>query len=58
MPKVIVKEVKIKIPKRENVGASFHEKSAKNSRQPTKRVSHKDKMMAKYGKPKSKGKKR
>ncbi|RQO29846.1 DEAD/DEAH box helicase [Taibaiella sp. KBW10] len=56
--KVIVKEVKIKIPKRENVGASFHEKSAKNSRQPTKRVSHKDKMMAKYGKPKSKGKKR
>lgn len=58
MPKVIVKEVKIKIPKRENVGASFHEKSAKNSRQATKRVSHKDKMMAKYGKPKSKGKKR
>ncbi|RZJ85662.1 MAG: DEAD/DEAH box helicase [Chryseobacterium sp.] len=58
MPKVIVKEVKIKIPKRENVGPSFHEKSAKNSRQPTKHVSHKDKMMAKYGKPKSKGKKR
>lgn len=58
MPKVIVKEVKLKIPKRENVGASFHEKSAKNSRQPTKRVSHKDKMLAKYGKPKSKGKKR
>lgn len=58
MPKVIVKEVKLKIPKRENVGASFHEKSAKNSKQPQKRVSHKDKMMAKYGKPKSKGKKR
>ncbi|MNS07581.1 ATP-dependent RNA helicase RhlE [compost metagenome] len=58
IPKVIVKEVKIKIPKRENVGASFHEKSAKNSRQPTKRISHKDKMMAKYGKPKSRGKKR
>ncbi len=58
IPKVIVKEVKLKIPKRENVGASFHEKSAKNSKQPTKRVSHKDKMMAKYGKPKSKGKKR
>lgn len=58
MPKVIVKEVKIKIPKRENVGPAFHEKSAKNSRQPTKRISHKDKMMAKYGKPKSKGKKR
>ncbi|MBL7705325.1 MAG: DEAD/DEAH box helicase [Taibaiella sp.] len=58
LPKVIVKEVKIKIPKRENVGPAFHEKSAKNSRQPTKRVSHKEKMMAKYGKPKSKGKKR
>lgn len=58
LPKVIVKEVKIKIPKRENVGASFHEKSAKNSKRPGKRVSHKDKMMAKYGKPKSKGKKR
>lgn len=58
LPKVIVKEVKIKIPKRENVGAAFHEKSAKNSRQPTKRISHKDKMMAKYGKPKSRGKKR
>ena len=58
IPKVIVKEVKIKIPKRENVGAAFHEKSAKNSKQPAKRVSHKDKMMAKYGKPKSKGKKR
>lgn len=58
LPKVIVKEVKIKIPKRENVGAAFHEKSAKNSKQPAKRISHKDKMMAKYGKPKSRGKKR
>lgn len=58
LPKVIVKEVKLKTPKRENVGPAFHEKSAKNSKQPTKRVSHKEKMMAKYGKPKSKGKKR
>lgn len=58
LPKVIVKEVKLKTPKRENVGPAFHEKSAKNSRQPTKRVSHKEKMMAKYGKPKSRGKKR
>lgn len=55
MPKVIVKEVKIKIPKREDVGPAFHQKSAKNSKQPAKRVSHKDKMMAKYGKPKSRG---
>lgn len=58
MPKVFMKEVNVKIPKRENVGAAFHEKLAKNNRQPEKRVSHKEKMMAKYGKPKSKGKKR
>ncbi|MDA3614142.1 DEAD/DEAH box helicase [Polluticaenibacter yanchengensis] len=58
MPKVFMKEVNVKIPKRENVGAAFHEKSAKNNRQPEKRVSHKEKMMAKYGKPKSKEKKR
>lgn len=56
MPKTIVKEVIIKTPKRENVGAAFHDKSEKNSRPPVKRVSHKDKMMAKYGKPKRKRK--
>jgi ATP-dependent RNA helicase RhlE len=54
MPKVFHKEVQIKQVKRENVGAAFHEKSAKNSRF-TQKVSHKDKMMQKYGKPKTRG---
>lgn len=55
MPKVIHREVQLKVPKREDVGPAFHPKSAKNSKTPQKRVSHKDKMMAKYGKPKSRG---
>ncbi len=55
MPKVIHKEVQLKVPKRENVGAAFHEKSAKNSRPKQKKVSHKEKMMAKYGKAKTRG---
>lgn len=58
MPKVFHKEVQLKIPKREDVGPAFHAKSAKNSRTPTKKVSHKDKMMAKYGKPKTRGAKK
>ncbi len=49
-PKVYVKEIQIKIPKREERGASFHEKSAKNSKTHNK-VSHRDKMKKKYGKP-------
>lgn len=58
MPKIFHKEVQIKTPKREDVGPAFHAKSAKNSRAPTKKVSHKDKMMAKYGKPKTRGAKK
>ncbi len=57
-PKVFHKEVEIKVQKRENVGAAFHEKSAKNSRPKQKKVSHKEKMMSKYGKPKSRGAKK
>jgi ATP-dependent RNA helicase RhlE len=57
-PKVFHKEIQLKVPKRENVGAAFHEKSAKNSRPKQKKVSHKDKMMAKYGKPKTRGAKK
>ncbi|MDB5245863.1 MAG: box helicase [Segetibacter sp.] len=49
-PKVYMKEIQIKIPKREERGASFHEKSAKNSRV-NKKVSRKDQMKKKYGKP-------
>jgi ATP-dependent RNA helicase RhlE len=51
LPKVYMKEIPVKMPKKEERGASFHEKSAKNSKV-NKRVSHKDKMMKKYGKPK------
>jgi ATP-dependent RNA helicase RhlE len=56
--KPIVKEVQLKEKKRdENAGAAFHEKSAKNSRI-YKKVSYKDKMKAKYGKPKTRGQKK
>lgn len=54
-PQVFHKEVQLKVLKRENVGAAFHEKSAKNSRPKQKKVSHKEKMMAKYGKAKTRG---
>lgn len=54
-PKVFHKEVQIKQVKREEVGPAFHQKSAKNSKSNQKKVSHKDKMMAKYGKPKTRG---
>jgi ATP-dependent RNA helicase RhlE len=45
---------KAKTPKRENVGAAFHEKKLKNQKV-NKKVSRGDKMRAKYGKPKKKG---
>jgi ATP-dependent RNA helicase RhlE len=50
LPKVYVKEIEIKIPKKEERGASFHQKSAKNSKV-NKKVSRKDQMKKKYGKP-------
>ena len=49
-PKVFMKEIQIKLPKKEERGASFHEKSAKNSKV-NKKVSRKDQMKKKYGKP-------
>ncbi len=60
-PVVYHKEIQVKIKKRDDVGPAFHEKKPKNNRQPEKKISYKDKMMQKYGKPKtrgSKGKKR
>ena len=57
MPVVYMKEIPLKIPKKEERGASFHEKSAKNSKV-NKRVNHKDKMRKKYGKPKTRPGKR
>jgi ATP-dependent RNA helicase RhlE len=57
-PKVKMKTFLVKPPKKEAVGPAFHEKSAKNSKVNFK-VSHKDKMMKKYGKPiKKSGKKK
>ncbi len=56
-PKVRMKEVLIRLPKREESGGAFHEKLAKNKKVNIK-VSHKDKMMQKYGKPKTRGAKK
>lgn len=50
LPKVHMKEIQVKAPKKEERGASFHEKSAKNS-QVNKKVSRRDQMKKKYGKP-------
>lgn len=56
-PKVFMKIIEVKLPKKEESGPSFHEKSAKNSKVNSK-VSRKDKMMKKYGKPYTRGKKK
>lgn len=58
LPKVQMPNVRVKLPKRENVGASFHAKSAKNSKVNIK-VTRKESMKKKYGKAKtSRGKKK
>ncbi len=57
-PKVHMKVIKIKQPKREDAGAAFHEKSAKNSKVNVKKPRHSDVMMAKYGKKKTRGAKK
>jgi ATP-dependent RNA helicase RhlE len=49
-PKVYMKEIQVKLPKKEERGASFHEKSAKNSKA-NKKVTRRDEMKKKYGKP-------
>lgn len=56
-PKVQMKTIQYRIPKVEAKGAAFHEKSLKNQKVNIK-VSHKEKMQQKYGKPKSRGKKK
>jgi ATP-dependent RNA helicase RhlE len=55
MPIVVHKEIQLKIKPKENVGPAFHEKKAKNNRQVQKKQSHKEKMMEKYGKSKTRG---
>jgi len=49
-PKVFMKEIKLKVPKAEERGPAFHEKSAKNKKVNF-IVKKKDRMMKKYGKP-------
>jgi ATP-dependent RNA helicase RhlE len=49
-PKVYMKVPPVNLPKKEERGASFHPKSAKN-RKVNKRLSHSDEMRKKYGKP-------
>lgn len=56
-PKVRMKEILIRLPKKEESGPAFHEKLAKNKKVNVK-IRHTDKMMAKYGKPKTRGQKK
>ncbi|MEI6347736.1 MAG: DEAD/DEAH box helicase [Bacteroidota bacterium] len=56
-PKINMKNIVIKQPKVEEVGAAFHEKSEKNKKVNNK-IRRKDQMRLKYGKPKSRGEKR
>ncbi len=57
VPKIFVKEIQLKVPKKEDVGPAFHSKSAKNSKVNFV-MSRKDRMMKKYGKPKTRGQKK
>jgi ATP-dependent RNA helicase RhlE len=56
-PKVYMKIIQLKVPKKEEVGPSFHEKSAKNKKVNF-IVKKKDRMMKKYGKPITRGQKK
>jgi ATP-dependent RNA helicase RhlE len=53
-PEVKMKNFLIKLPSMDESGPAFHEKAAKNKKVNVK-VSHADKMMKKYGKPKTRG---
>jgi ATP-dependent RNA helicase RhlE len=54
LPQVKMKTFLIALPAKELSGPAFHAKSAKNSKI-NKKFSHADKMMKKYGKPKTRG---
>lgn len=56
-PVVFMKTIQLKVSKKEEPGPSFHPKSAKNSKVNFV-VSRKDRMMAKYGKKKTRGQKK
>lgn len=55
-PKVAMPNVLVKLPKKEDVGPAFHEKKAKNKKTNV-RKDHKEEMMKKYGKRKTRGQK-
>lgn len=57
MPKVRMRETLVVAPRITDSKGAFHEKLAKNKKV-NKKVSHKQKMLEKYGKPKSRGKKK
>ncbi|MES2892349.1 MAG: DEAD/DEAH box helicase [Bacteroidota bacterium] len=57
IPKVFMKTIQLRLPKKEDVGPAFHEKSAKNQKVNFV-VRKKDRMMKKYGKPKTRGQKK
>lgn len=57
IPKVYVKEIQLKLKKKDEVGPAFHTKSAKNSKVNFV-MSRKDRMMKKYGKAKTRGQKK
>jgi ATP-dependent RNA helicase RhlE len=50
MPKIAMKTIEVKIPKREDVGPAFHEKTDKNKKVNVRR-DHAAEKMRKYGKP-------
>ncbi|MEP7196457.1 MAG: DEAD/DEAH box helicase [Saprospiraceae bacterium] len=56
-PKKNTKEIKLKLPKKEDVNSAFHEKSKKNTKV-NHRVSRREKMMTKYGKAQTRGQKK
>ena len=56
-PKVFMKIIQLKVPKKEAAGQSFHEKSAKNQKVNF-ILRKKDRMMKKYGKPITRGQKK
>ncbi|RFM36920.1 DEAD/DEAH box helicase [Chitinophaga silvisoli] len=56
-PEVKMKNFLVALPKLETYGPAFHEKKAKNKKVNVK-ISHKEKMQLKYGKPKTRGAKK
>jgi ATP-dependent RNA helicase RhlE len=56
LPQIIMKSPVVRLPKKEEGNAAFHEKSAKRQKVNNK-IRRRDKMQAKYGKPQTRGQK-